>query len=579
MKKTIKNCLIAALSFACIGVAGVATVSASANETATTIASWEDVGFEMISGASIRVDQEDVSGIRFSAKMKVGAEAWLKANYDKVEFGTFIMPVEYGAFTVDSLFGANSAYYWEGKEKTNDSQKEILQMDSAVYTDVNKATNEEFERINGSIKVHNSNFNKEFIGVGYVALTNAEGTTYKLATENDNERTILYVAQKALEQEGWETTDTKYTNTLNFIESYKTNNPDDAMVNYTVNKHFRTTSGAFTTVPEVREAPLNSNVTLKAENEQEEFYALDTASSLMTGTAYAQGKLTLDLYYGFKLEANDVTVMFDINSSTAYAIDYNETSCKWSMLCGGMANGITITPTYLNNAVKKGVNKLVLYFGPNGDGSFGFDADIYPASVTESGRTLTVSLTQTEYTEGVTIRFWQNDGNTHYESIWFTIQEVGVQENAITAFRWVQNISVEYKGNNVWHLNKIQDNVAYVVTKDYIDFLMAQGAKGMSVKFENLDDPSAGVKINGNVYLSTSTGAAGAQNENTDCATFDRTNVVWTVDFTKVSNWNGNFGSGWTDAKAFSGVACHFYLYNGSLTKLSNVKITITPTY
>ena len=81
-KKMIRNCLVAALGFAVVGFAGLGAVTASAENEITSL---DDVKFEMIKGASIRVDESEVTGIRFSAKMDLDELAWLNVNYDTVK--------------------------------------------------------------------------------------------------------------------------------------------------------------------------------------------------------------------------------------------------------------------------------------------------------------------------------------------------------------------------------------------------------------------------------------------------------------------------------------------------------------
>ena len=98
MKKMARNSLVTVLSLAFVGMMGVATVSASAEGE---IMSLNDVTLEMLEGASIRVADDEVTGIRFSAALDDAELAWLNANYDDVKFGTFIMPTDYGTFTLD----------------------------------------------------------------------------------------------------------------------------------------------------------------------------------------------------------------------------------------------------------------------------------------------------------------------------------------------------------------------------------------------------------------------------------------------------------------------------------------------
>ena len=587
MKKgMLKNCLVAALGFAMIAFAGLGVVTASAAE----ITSLDDINFEMIKGASIRVDESEVTGIRFSAKMDLDELAWLNENYKTVRFGTFIMPSEYGSFSATTLFSKDASFYWEGGAEPKEGQQEILQMYSKVYEFEDEETGETYARINGSIlEVDPSNYDRAFIGVGYMELTDNNGDTiYKLAKANDNERTILYVAQRALEEEDWAETDSEYINTQSFLDAYIKDNPD-ATVQYTLQKIYPDKSGgAPTVVTEKKTAPFNEEVILTEEACAEDYYLIDKAASVMSGTAYAQDKLTLTVRYGFKIEADGIALHG--TGSAAYAIDRDASkSDKWTMLASGGSGhyiGVTITSAYVKEALANGAKQLIVAFGNNAGSGFGFDANspaqgtIIPdgATATNSVAKVTIPLdANKDYSAGLDIRFYNHDGvGPGCTSLWMTIE----QFTTVTAFRNTNTFSVAYQGDDVWRVNKgSQQNIAYVITKDYIDSLIAKGAKGMSVKFEAMD-PSEGIKFSGNYYVQTPGGVSGAGNTNTDCCTFDKTNLVWTVDFTKITNWNGYWGSDWTGATTYNGVACHMYLVNGAGNgSCKNVLIKITPIY
>ena len=450
-----------------------------------------------------------------------------------------------------------------------------------MYEFEDKKTGETFGRINGSIlEVNPANYDKEFIGVGYMELTKDGVTTYKLATANDNERTILYVAQRALEEEGWAETDTEYTNTESFLDTYVTANPN-ATVEYTLQKIYPTVSGTTSVVTEKKTVPFNEKVVLTEEDCAEEFYIVDKAGSVMSGTAYAQDKLTLTVRYGFKIE--DSGIALHGTGSAAYAIDRDASKTdKWSILSsGGNWVGLNIGSTYVEKALAKGVQQLTVAFGNNNGTGFGFDATTFPEGSIEKGvGTLTIPLdANADYSAGLDIRFYNHDGvGPGCKALWMTIEEF----TTVTAFRDTNTFNVVYQGDDVWRVSKgDQQNIAFVITKDYIDTLIAKGAKGMSVKFEAMD-PSEGIQESplGNYYVQTGAGAAGASNSNTDSCIFDATNLIWTVDFTKITNWNGYWGSGWTNAKSYNGVACHMYLVNGAANaSCKNVLVKITPIY
>ena len=590
-KRTIKNCLIAALGFAVIGTAGVATSMVSANTNENTVTSLDDVSLEMMVGASIRVNESAVTGIRFSATMDLAEVEWLKENYDDVKFGTFIMPaeyVEYGGFTQEALFGGNAAYYWEGKAQGT-AQYEILQMYGGMYeeTGENGVT---YGRVNGSIlEVNEANYDRAFVGISYMELTKGETVTYKLANANDNERSILYVAQRALESEDWAETDAEYVNTKGFIDTYKAANPT-AEVKYTVNKVLAQKDGSTKTVTEERTAYFDETITLDLEEEAEEFYVLDEKNSVSSGKAYAQDKLALTLYYSFKCETEELKLMH-YSESSFYAVD--KQADKWVFLVsGGNYVGFVIEPQYIQSLLNNGVTEVTLTFGNNSGSGFGFDGLEYPAGGTESGSgIIKFALDATaDYSAGIRIRFYQHDGvGPACKSIWMTVTTKNVAETALDVFRDASYQTITYQGNNVWLVSgKITANVGYVVTKAYMENLIANGATGMVVKFENADNDGSYID---SWYMSTSQGVMSTNRGTSDIATFEKVDggCLWTVDFSKfidgTADWHcvidgSKGGASFARAKEFDGVAFYLYMHkNTSGTLMPNVKVTITLTY
>ena len=123
MTKHMKSALLFAVSilFVLCSVIGVLSygnqkvVSAEIVYEAKTV---EQVAYNMVNGASIRLDEEDeTSGIRFAAEMSVADYEGLKANgYKSLLFGIIIAPKEYAInhakLTVENLFGENAKYNW-----------------------------------------------------------------------------------------------------------------------------------------------------------------------------------------------------------------------------------------------------------------------------------------------------------------------------------------------------------------------------------------------------------------------------------------------------------------------------------
>lgn len=319
-RKTVNKLLMTTLATAVLCTAGGIATSTTHSVSANTPTSINDVAFDMIYGASIRVGTTEnpnfVPGIRFSAKMSVEHYNWLMQTYgeDNVEFGTIIMPSSYNDSVTaneESLFGNTATYYWEGKTVKTET-KEVLQMDSAIYEYTDEKTNETYMRVNGSIgPVLQKNYNKEFFGVCYMAINTGNSVQYVCATEDDNDRSLVYVAQRAIEKEGWATNSVQYTTAKNFIDTYiadykKANENQMPTVQYTVNKHFDDGSAMET---ETYYAELGSTVTLNETDLAEDCYVIDTAKSTTSGTAYAQNKLVLDVYY--KKSVNQVVPTLD----------------------------------------------------------------------------------------------------------------------------------------------------------------------------------------------------------------------------------------------------------------------------
>ena len=139
MKKSTKRIMLSTLlgAFALCSTLSITNL-ASASANAVTIDTVSS--FEMMDGASVRLDAED-PGIRFSATMSVSEYQGLVETYgeENVQFGTFIMSANYEN-KVDSIanpdvyFGANPTFGWYVDDTTYvGGQTQILQMDSAIY--------------------------------------------------------------------------------------------------------------------------------------------------------------------------------------------------------------------------------------------------------------------------------------------------------------------------------------------------------------------------------------------------------------------------------------------------------------
>ena len=222
MKKNMKNkaiiaCLAVGLTFSVAGAVG--TVSASADVTSTPANTPDTVAFEMADGASVRMsDEVKKNGIRWEINMPKAEYEALEANatYSDVSYGVLIAPIDYhtnNPLTPASVFG-----YGEGAVKVYDwADANGNYVGGAGYTRIINHTSGELVSTtenatphfygsivnvkDGSGEDQVNNLNREFVAVGYISYTvSATGEThYVFAEENDNVRSMTYIAQKAIE--------------------------------------------------------------------------------------------------------------------------------------------------------------------------------------------------------------------------------------------------------------------------------------------------------------------------------------------------------------------------------------------
>lgn len=325
MRKTLKKGLLSICALSATLCASLSIgLTVSAEETEIVKKSIDEVSFTMVDGASIRADS---FGIRFSALMSEADYQALDAYYDeKIEFGTFIMAGNYlqgvskGTFEESHFFGdydadetTSSLYTWEGAAITAD-RVEILQMDGKIYYD------EEVQamRVNGSVtSVYDHNLDMDYIGISYIKV----GNEYRLATQGNNARSVVYVAQLAVEANK-KADDVTAGNT---VLDYYTTEVENAVttVNYTVNTYLHDELNGVVKydTKTVENAPLNETVDLTAIDgaiqESVNGYDYVVSRSTTSGIAYIGDKLVLDLYYHKKASG----VLYDFYDKEEAEVD------------------------------------------------------------------------------------------------------------------------------------------------------------------------------------------------------------------------------------------------------------------
>ena len=222
--KKINKFLLALSVFSFCVVGGVSTLNASAQEEITSV---NDVNFAMVNGASVRyvlpVDETEEAkeeaykqnGIKFAVCLSendyMGLEALEGTTYTSVSYGVLIAPESYGELTPATVFGV-------GGEKTFDwavwnEEKGVWEYDAdSAYTRITNIVSptmtwdEELAQYQWSGALTNlkkENLTRKFQGVGYIAYTyvneSKEVTEYVFAENNDNVRSMVQVAQLAVE--------------------------------------------------------------------------------------------------------------------------------------------------------------------------------------------------------------------------------------------------------------------------------------------------------------------------------------------------------------------------------------------
>ena len=319
----------ASLTLCAFGLVGV---GAFAEETATepeqTGKSLTEISFDMMKGASVRANP---AGIRFSATMSKTDWDDLKLYYgeENITFGAFIMPAQYqttkGEFTLENLFGdadSSPIVNWEvdGEYTPETGKTRMIQMDSAIYEDTEISA----MRVNGSItEIADKNLALDFVGVCYIKA----GDDYKLATLNDNERNIVYVAQVAMDKEPQYATELQKVITA--YQTYYAAKNDGATptVSYTVKTYLNGVEHA----TENGTADLNATVELATPAAEINGYTYVASRSTTTGRALYGNKLVLELNYHKKAE----NVFYDFyDKEEAAGFYYHETYGKYEQFDG-----------------------------------------------------------------------------------------------------------------------------------------------------------------------------------------------------------------------------------------------------
>ena len=173
---------------------------------ATQTKTIDEVTLLMDEGAAVRKDTP--TGLRYRSLLSVEDYNALEANketYQRITYGMLIAPtdylVEYGALNAETVFGENPIYGWtDDADVAHGGDVEIINVSRNQMTDYVDENGNSWKNFMGVIyNLKGTNYHREFVGVGYIEAVDKEGNShYQFAAENDNVRSVAYVAQKAL---------------------------------------------------------------------------------------------------------------------------------------------------------------------------------------------------------------------------------------------------------------------------------------------------------------------------------------------------------------------------------------------
>ena len=164
----------------------------------------DSVSFTMQNGASVRKDEP--TGLRFRSLLSKEDYNRLTENvgegkdYTSLTFGMLIAPQDYAEkkeLNEANVFGKNAVYTFD----ENDTDSEKLKILNLYDNEMHETPDGVMSFTGILTNVKSVNYNRRFVGVGYIKAVDKNGkAAYKFASANDNARSVIEVAQAAIEK-------------------------------------------------------------------------------------------------------------------------------------------------------------------------------------------------------------------------------------------------------------------------------------------------------------------------------------------------------------------------------------------
>ena len=327
-----KNKLMLLLSLAAATSVSVGVLLANGD---TLSASEALASFQMDDGAYVRATGQDKAdnGLKYVVSMPKLAYEKVKSAYADVKFGVLIAPEEWlidgYELTEENVFGDEAVYgyaEWNGNEWVYDGEKpQIVNLSSSVMeTSAKDASRVEYGAAMVNIRdgvndTTTNNLAREFRGVGYISYVDGTETKYVFVGDDDNVRSMTYVAQRALEM-GAVAGEIATWVQQNYVDAVT-----DVATTYKVAHYLQQKDGSYAlkeTETVSKDVTIADDVT--ATPKAYDGYTYNAEKSVTTGKTYANGRLTLACYYD-RMQATvtaDLGLVDTSNTSTLDVSDY-----------------------------------------------------------------------------------------------------------------------------------------------------------------------------------------------------------------------------------------------------------------
>lgn len=293
---------VALAAVICSGIAAVSSLTVKADNTDINA-----ITATMDKGASVRLpanaNYSDI-GIRYTYFVSENDYAALQnAGYGSLAYGVFIAPNYYNEkHAINDETSLNAYYYW-GNAEAQSGKACILNVEK---TELAKDLVHGYRFDGAVVNMLKENLLTEYIGVGYIKYTKNGETHYKFAESNDNARSMVYIAQRYIEDKG---------DNAQALNEYFNDTVTATDTTYTVEHLVKQGDGTYKLYGEAQKenAKVNAKVTATAKTIPNYTYEKGDLS----GVVYANDKRTFKLYYTFAVPEDKKVVNKGLVESTA----------------------------------------------------------------------------------------------------------------------------------------------------------------------------------------------------------------------------------------------------------------------